>query len=202
MIKNIIFDVGNVLVDFCWRELMEDLGFPKDLQGIFEKTVFGSHWWEELDRGIVDEDKVVNMLRKDNSAHFDEFDLIWANRDKLVKPYDYTAGMIDTLKARGFQVYLLSNYPKTLFELHTKSGCFPFIDKIDGKVVSGFVKLVKPEKEIYEYLLNAYDLKAEECVFLDDRKDNIEAAKTIGMNGILFEGYEQAWAELERLIRF
>lgn len=201
MIKNVIFDVGNVLVNFCWRELMDDLGLSS-LKEQFGSTVFGSHWWGELDRGVLDEDEVLNFLREDNREHYKEFDLIWSNRDKLVEPYDYTLKMIDALKERGLKVYLLSNYPKNLFELHTKSGCFPFIDKVDGKVVSGFVKLVKPEREIYEYLLNKYSLKAKECVFLDDRKENIEAAKKLGMNGILFEDYEQAWAELEQLMSF
>ncbi|MCD8037743.1 MAG: HAD family phosphatase [Lachnospiraceae bacterium] len=200
MIKNVIFDVGNVLVDFCWRELMDDLKLPEDLKGVFEGTVFGSHWWGELDRGVRDEDEILAMLREDNREHCREFDLIWSNRDKLVKPYDYTLEMIDALKERGLKIYLLSNYPKNLFTLHAESGCFPFLDRVDGKVVSGFVKLVKPDREIYEYLLRKYDLRAEECVFLDDRADNVEAARELGITGILFEGYRQALGELERII--
>lgn len=200
MIKNVIFDIGNVLVDFCWRELMDNLRLSKNLQERFETTVFGSHWWGELDRGIMDEDEVLNLLREDNREYSKEFDLIWFNRDKLVKPYDYALPMMDALKAKGLKLYLLSNYPRELFKLHTDSGCFPFIDRVDGKVVSGFVKLVKPDKEIYEYLLNKYALKAEECVFLDDRKENIEAARRLGINGIVFEEYEQAQRELEQLL--
>lgn len=201
MIKNVIFDVGNVLVSFRWRELMDDLGFSKDLQKIFEKTVFGNPLWAELDRGVLDENEVINKIRRENSAYSDEFDLIWANIDKIVEPYDYSFDMIDTLKAKGLKVYLLSNYPKSLFELHTKCGRFPFIDRIDGKVVSGFVKCIKPDREIYERLLNEYNLKAEECVFLDDREENVEAAKNIGMAGILFENYEQAWADLNKKVQ-
>lgn len=200
MIKNVIFDVGYVLVDFCWRELMEDLGIAKDLQEVFEKTVFGSHWWGELDRGAIEEEKVLKMLREDNKEHLEEFDLIWSNRDKLVKPYDYAVGMIEALKAKGLKVYLLSNYPKELFTMHMECGRFPFIDKVDGKVVSGFVQLVKPDREIYEYLLKKYDLKAEECVFIDDRQENVEAAKEIGINGIWFWNYEQMIGELEKII--
>lgn len=202
MIKNVIFDVGNVLVNFCWRELMDDLGIAKDLQKVFEKKVFGSPWWGELDRGVIEEDEVLKMLRDDNKEHLAEFDMIWSNRDKLVKPFDYAVGMMETLKAKGLKVYLLSNYPKDLFTLHTKSGRFPFIDLVDGKVVSGFVQLVKPDQEIYEYLMDTYDLKAEECVFIDDRLENVEAAKEIGMNGIWFMNYEQAWGELEKVISF
>lgn len=200
MIKNVIFDVGNVLVSFRWRELMKDLGISEDLQKVFAKTVFGNPLWNELDRGVLDEKEVLDKMREENSAYSGEFDLIWANIDKIIEPYDYAVGMMDTLKAKGLKIYLLSNYPKRLFELHTECGRFPFIDKIDGKIVSGFVKCIKPDKEIYECLLSEYNLKAEECVFLDDRKDNIEAAKQIGMNGIVFERYEQAWAELERMV--
>lgn len=200
MIRNVVFDVGNVLVSFRWRELMEDLGLSKELQKVFEKKVFGNPFWVELDRGVLDERDVIDKIREENSAYCKEFDLIWENRDKLVKPYDYTVKMIDTLKERGFRVYLLSNYPVSLFELHTKCGKFPFLDKVDGKVVSGFIKLVKPDREIYEYLLSQYDLKAEECVFFDDHRENVEAAQQIGMTGILFENYEQAWKKLEELI--
>ena len=202
MIKNVIFDVGFVLVDFRWRKLMEDLGIAKDLQDIFEKNVFGSHWWGELDRGVMEEAEVLKMLREDNKEHLKEFDYVWANRDKIVEPFDYAVGMIEDLKAKGLKVYLLSNYPKELFTLHTECGRFPFIDKVDGKVVSGFVQLVKPDREIYEYLLKEYDLKAEECVFIDDRQENVEAAKEIGINGIWFWNYEQMMGELEKIISF
>lgn len=202
MIRNIVFDVGNVLVNYRWRELMDDLGLSKDLQNVFEKKVFGNPFWIELDRGVLDENDVIAKIRAENSAYDKEFDLIWENRDKLVEPYDYTLKMIDTLKERGFRVYLLSNYPVSLFELHTECGRFPFLDKVDGKVVSGFIKLVKPDREIYEYLLNKYHLISEECVFLDDRRENVEAAKNIGMNGIIFEGYGQAWKELEVMLKF
>lgn len=201
MIKNIIFDVGNVLVDFCWRELMDNLGFSGELQEVFEKTVFGNRLWNELDRGVITESEVLARMREENSEHCEEFDKVWANRDKLVKPFDYALGLIDELKAGGFGVYILSNYPRDLFALHEASGCFPFIDRLDGKVVSGFVQLIKPGKEIYEHLLGTYGLKAEECVFIDDRRENVEAAKELGFHGIWFLDYEQMRKELEKMLQ-
>ena len=163
MIKNVVFDAGNVLVDFCWRELMEDLGFSEEVRKTFEKTVFGNSLWNELDRGVIEESEVVEMMREENREHCEEFDLVWANRDKLVKPFDYALGIVEELKARGLKVYILSNYPRNLFDMHEKSGRFPYIDKLDGRVVSGFVKLVKPDREIYEYLLDTYRLKGQHC---------------------------------------
>lgn len=200
MIKNVIFDVGNVLVDFRWRALMDDLGIPKTLYGTFEKNMFASHWWGELDRGVYEESEVLAKLREDNKEHYGEFDLIWENRDKIVEPYAYSVPWIERLKSRGLNVYLLSNYPRDLFALHTECGRFPFVDKVDGKVVSGFVRMVKPDAGIYEHLMKEYGLEASECVFIDDLEKNVEAARLLGMKGIVFENYEQADVELMQWI--
>ena len=76
--------------------------------------------------------------------------------------------------------------------MHEEHGCFPFADSVDGRVVSGFVKMVKPNEDIYEYLMDKFSLKADECVFIDDREDNVKAAVRLGMKGIVFQSYEQA----------
>lgn len=199
MIKNVIFDIGNVLVDFRWRVLMEELKLSQETQAAFEKTVFGSRWWGELDHGIYEEAEILEHFREDNKAYLDAFNLVWENRDKLVEPYAYAVQWIENLKSSGRNVYLLSNYPKDVFALHAECGRFPFLDKVDGKVVSGFVRMVKPDADIYEYLLSEYGLNADECVFIDDREENVETAKALGMGGIVFQGYEQACSELGRL---
>ncbi len=200
MVKNIIFDIGNVLVSFRWRELMRDLGISEEVQEVFKKTVFESPWWGELDHGIKEESEVISLLREDNKSYYDEFDLVWENRGRLVEPYSYAKQWIDELKAKGYRVYLLSNYPRDLFKMHEESGCFPFADSVDGRVVSGFVKMVKPNEDIYEYLVDKFALRADECVFIDDREDNVETARRLGMRGIVFESYEQACGELEKLL--
>lgn len=200
MIKNVIFDIGNVLVDFRWRVLMEELGLSEETQAIFAKTVFGSRWWGELDHGIYEEAEILAHFREDNKEHLDEFDLVWDNRGRLVEPYAYAVAWIEQLKASGLKVYLLSNYPRDVFTLHTECGCFPFLDRVDGRVVSGFVKMVKPNADIYEYLLSEYGLAAGECVFVDDREENVETARALGMKGIVFQGYEQARSELDELV--
>ncbi len=200
MIKNVIFDIGNVLVDFRWRALMEDLRLPEETRAAFQKSVFGSPLWAELDHGVYEEAEILEKFREENRAHLDAFNLVWDNRDKLVEPYAYAKEWIAQLKSRGLQVYLLSNYPRDMFTLHAERGSFPFLDAVDGKVVSGFVRMVKPNADIYAHLLNEYHLKESESVFIDDREENVEAAKDLGINGIVFENYEQACAALEKLI--
>lgn len=200
MIKNVVFDIGNVLVDFRWRELMKNLNLSKEAQDRFETSVFGSCWWHDLDHGTIDEKDAVIRLREDNIEFREAFDLVWENRDKLVKPYDYAVSWIDSLKEQGYHVYLLSNYPRDIFTLHANVGSFPFLDHVDGKIVSGFVRMIKPDADIYEKLIDTYQLSASECVFIDDREENVQGAINVGMQGIVFKTYEQASNELKQIL--
>ena len=84
--------------------------------------------------------------------------------------------------------------------MHEEQGSFPFLKYVDGKTVSGVVKMIKPEAEIYEELLKQYHLKASECVFIDDREENVEGAKAVGMQGIVLTSFEQANAALRELL--
>ena len=84
--------------------------------------------------------------------------------------------------------------------MHAENGSFPFINKVDGKVVSGFVKKVKPNADIYEFLVDKYGLKPEECVFIDDRQENIDAAKALNWQGIVYKSEEQAKNDLYKIL--
>ena len=201
MIKNVVFDIGNVLVDFRWRELMEELHISRQAQDQFETSVFGSCWWHDLDHGTIDEKDAVIRLREDNLQYKEAFDLVWEHRAELVRPYDYSVAWIDSLRQQGYHVYLLSNYPKDIFTLHASVGAFPFLDHVDGKIVSGFVKMIKPDADIYEKLMETYKLKADECVFIDDREENIQGAVNTGMHGIVFQSYEQASDQLKKILK-
>ena len=96
-------------------------------------------------------------------------------------------------------MYILSNYPVSYFEVH-KAG-FEFLKHTDGRVVSGYVKLLKPDPAIYRCLLEKYQLKAEECIFVDDLKANAEGACSVGIHGIQFLSYEDANEKIEQLLR-
>lgn len=200
MIKNVIFDIGNVLVDFRWREIIKDLGLSREIEDRFETSVFGSQLWHEYDHGLVSDEEVYEQLKETNKEYLDAFERLWEKRGDLVIPYDYSVPWIKTLKREGLGVYLLSNYPKNLFTMHEESGLFPFVNHVDGKVVSGFVKKIKPDADIYEELLQQYGLKAKECIFIDDRAENVEAAKALGMEGIVFTTYEEVNKQLREYI--
>ena len=117
-----------------------------------------------------------------------EIDKFWEKPEKFVEEYPYSEALIDDLHKEGYYVYLLSNYPLHMYELHWPS--FKFFSKVDGYVVSAVEKLCKPDPEIYKLLCDRYDLIPEECLFIDDRQVNVDAAISVGMSGLLFEGEE------------
>lgn len=201
MIKNIIFDIGNVLVHFRPLEIMKQLGMNEDAVRAVAQVTVQSPLWQELDRGVIPEETVIAMMKqnapepyKDDVQRF--FDI---GSPLLVKSFDYSADWLKSLKEKGYGIYLLSNYPVKFFEMHSKN-CFTFMPYINGKIVSGYVKLIKPDEQIYRLLLSQYSLTAEECVFIDDVKENIEGAENVGIHGILFTGFEEVQSKLKTLL--
>lgn len=195
--KNIVFDVGMVLVDFRWRDYMRDRGFSEDIIELLGDKMINNPLWNELDRGVIEESKVIASFKEELPECSDEIDRFWNNEVELVREFDYAGPMIKGLKKAGYNVYLLSNYPQRMHDLHWPR--FSFIEDIDGKVVSALEHMVKPDIEIYELLINRYNLKPGKTVFLDDRRVNVEAAKKTGMQGIVFTSYDNAKAELEKI---
>lgn len=202
MIRNIIFDIGNVLASFRWRDLFKDLGFTGEkFDRISAATVLHPTMWNEFDRSQMSDEEIIAKCIERAPEYESEIRLIFTQTELLVEEYAYSFDWINGLKEQGYKVYLLSNYGKTSFEAAKEHGRLSFLPLVDGGVISYEVQIVKPEPEIYKALLNKYNLKAEECVFLDDRRDNIEAAKAIGIYGIVVENGEQAQKALEDLLK-
>ena len=127
--------------------------------------------------------------------------MLFSKTERLIEEYAYSYDWIKNLKAQGYQVYLLSNYGRTSFEAARDHSRLSFLPLVDGGVISYEVQIVKPEPGIYQALLKKYNLKAEECVFLDDRTENIEAALALGFHGIVVKSHEQAVQELEQKLK-
>ena len=101
------------------------------------------------------------------------------------------------MKKEGLQVYILSNYGDWTYR-RTKDNALDFLPLTDGAIFSYTVKQIKPDLEIYETLLNQYRLKPDECVFIDDRMENIEGAKKAGIHGVCFETIGQVKEDLKK----
>ena len=201
MIKNIIFDIGGVLVSFEPDRVFREMGLPeKEVQILYQHTA-KSPYWKELDRGILPKEEVFQTMADSMPPACRQHALEFLHKHipAAVKSFDYSADWLKGLKERGYNLYLLTNYPEWLFETHWEKG-FTFTPYVDGKVVSGNVKLIKPDHAIYEALIKKYDLNPAESVFIDDVKENVQAAKECGLNSFQFTNIDEVKAKLEELL--
>ena len=199
MIKNIVFDVGMVLVDFKWRQVMLDVGCtPEEVEELGAVMVNGP-LWNELDRGVWDEEEVIAQMIKQLPTLANKAEAFWKNVHLTIESFPYAKDWVKGLKESGYRTYLLTNYPRSLYK-NTAEPYFTFLPYIDDALVSSHEKLTKPDPAIYERLLEKFDLKAEETVFIDDRKENIAGAESVGIKGILFTSFDEVNAKLQNLL--
>lgn len=197
MIKNVIFDIGNVLADFAWEELLHRLGFEGEVfESIANATVRGPYW-QEFDRGRMSDREIVEGFYSLAPRYKEQIDLFYEHIHEMTEEYPYAAEWVRSLKAEGYFVYILSNYGKTSFE--NRKEPFSFLSEADGRVISYEVLSVKPEREIYQALEKRYGIQPRESVFIDDLEINVEAARRYGYAGIVFQSKRQAEEEIKKL---
>lgn len=190
MIKNIIFDVGKVFVEWEPLEAMKKLGMDEATAQAVAAATTDSMDWNEGDRGVASDDEMLAKFISNAPEYEREIRLFWENVGLAIYQYDYVRDWIRGLKQQGYGVYILSNYGSWTYSHTTEQ--LSFLEDVDGAVFSFQVKQIKPEPAIYRSLLTKYNLDPQECVFIDDRAENIEAAKAQKIEGIVFKGYEEA----------
>ena len=191
MIKNVIFDYGNVLVDWNPAYLfLPVFGGDEEKCKYFTDNICNREWFTRIDQG-ESMDVCVAELQKRYPEYADAVAMF---RDRWFEMCNgEIPGMLEIiqdLKNKGVGVYGLTNWPAETFAEARRR--FRTLAGIDNYVVSSAVRLAKPQPEIYQLLLSKYNLKAEECVFIDDRVDNVNAAKALGITGIVFPGSADA----------
>ena len=196
MIDTIIFDIGNVLAGFCWKDYLLDLGICEDARNQIADKIFRGDIWSEFDCGKKSDEEIVAQCILLIPDYEKEIRIIFETIEKVAFEYDYAKSWIEELKIKGFKIYLLSNYGKRAFEQKN----YTFLELVDGKVISYEVNAVKPQPQIFKVLLSKYDIVPQNSVFIDDMEENIIAARTHGINGIQFFCKEQAEKELATLI--
>ena len=200
MIKNIVFDVGMVLVDFKWREVMANVGCTPEETETIAAIMVNSPFWNELDRGVMDEEDVIAQMIEKLPGLEEKASAFWENIHLTIEAFPYAKDWVKGLQDAGYHTYLLTNYPRSLYK-NTAEQCFTFLPYIDDVLVSSHEKMTKPDREIYERLLEKFHLKAEETVFIDDRRANVKGAESVGIKGIHFTNYEEVSEKLGRILR-
>ncbi len=187
MIRNIVFDMGQVLIRWRPEEILEHFDLTGEEKTMLLQELFWSPEWIQQDRGILTEGEMIERVsaRLPESLHAAVEEVIKAWHVWHLTPMPGMAELVRRLKAQGYGIYLLSNASTAL------RGYFPRIpgsECFDGLMVSAEEKLLKPQHEIYERLYERFGLVPEQCVFIDDSPANIEGAMLTGMQGIVFRG--------------
>lgn len=197
MITTIIFDIGNVLVDFNWKEYLASFGFSKEVEEKLAKATMLSREWDEFDRGALELEDIIQGFVKNDSTVEKEIRMICENVHDMLGRRDYAIPWIKQLKEKGYGVYYLSNFSrKAEVECAHTLDFLPFMD---GGILSYQENVIKPEPEIYQLLIDRYELIPEQCVFMDDKPENCEGAEKAGMHAIVFTTKEEAEKELFKL---
>lgn len=189
MIRNIVFDMGNVL-----REYNPMLGVLPYVQGedaaLLTRVIFGGEEWRGLDRGTLGYDEAAALFKVRLPERFHQaVDEILAHWHEYMPEFPDMAELCRRLKENGYRLFLLSN-ASVRFEAFKED--FQALQYFDGAVVSAFYKTVKPEEKIYRILFDTYQLNPEECFFIDDSRANVQAGRALSMPGHVYTGDKTA----------
>jgi putative hydrolase of the HAD superfamily len=189
MVKNLIFDVGDVLLEYRWLDMMMDYGMTREKALKLGSEVFDNPYWTILDLGTLSQEQVIEGYRMIYPEHAEMIAWFITHGELMYVKRPQVWERVHQLKKAGYSIYILSNYSEELFRKHTKEATF--LKDLDGGVISYQVHMTKPDRRIYQYLLDRYQLKAEECIFFDDKKENTQAAKELGICAETITSQEQ-----------
>ncbi len=200
MIDTVIFDIGNVLADFRWREFLREFGYDEKTCERIGLAAMKSKAWNDFDAGM-DEEKVLEEFIANDPGLEKELRTVFSDIGGTIRMYDTSIPLLESLREAGYRRLILSNLSKKTVRECAKD--LVFLDHVDGGILSYRVGLVKPGKDIYLCLMRRYGPDPSRYVFLDDREENIITARELGMNGIVYRGLESAIRELETMgVRF
>ncbi|MBI1388584.1 MAG: HAD-IA family hydrolase [bacterium] len=196
-IRNVIFDIGGVMVTFdpggFAARLFDD---PADRDFVL-KRIFGGPEWIEMDRGVLPLSDGISLYHRLYPEHGAAIDRLFERWWDMFEPIPATLDIVRELKSNGAPLYILSNFMEEPFQrLIPRWGFWPLFD---GAVVSYQVRCVKPEREIYDNILTKYGLSAAETLFIDDMQHNVDGALAAGLQAIRFESPERLREDLRRL---
>jgi HAD superfamily hydrolase (TIGR01509 family) len=193
--KNIVFDLGGVVFARDPRKFEPE--FIKFFSYIMLPQM--PRFWEEYDRGMVSYEQVVSDLAEYNSCDRELADKNLRRSILTQEEIPATKALIAELKAAGYKLYVLSNMSLEFIEFLRKTDVYKYFD---GEVVSCEEHVVKPDAEIYKCLVDRYSLNEQETLFIDDRKENVEAARNQGWKCFNFNprNPEESCAELREML--
>ena len=199
MIKNIIFDIGDVLVKTRELGFFTDKGYDAYTADSLAKATYLTPYWKELDRGVWSYKRIVDAFVENTPSLEKEIRYSMRDLGGFIERNFCSKTWIKRLRAHGMRVYCLSNISSKIY--YDCKSELDFLSVLNGYVFSYQERVIKPDPEIYKVLLRRYSLKADESIFIDDRFENINAARSLGFHGIVYKSIEQAEGEIAHIRR-
>ena len=197
-VRNVIFDLGGVLLDWNPAKILQNFYSEPALRTLLEGELFQHPEWRAFNRGALREAELIESVgRRAGRPAAEVSALLHATRESLVAKPD-TVALLRSLHRRGISLYCLSDMPVSVYA-HVRLR-HEFWDAFSGIVISGEVKMMKPEREVFEHLLTRFRLDPRQTVFVDDFPLNIEGARTVGLHAIQFRDAAQCAHELYALM--
>jgi len=197
IVQAAVFDLGGVLIDWNPRYLYRKLMADDAAVETFLTEICSQEWNSEQDLGRSWSEAVESLARE----HPDQRALIAAYRERweemLGGPIDESVALLAELRASGLPLYALSNWSAETFPIALSR--YPFLSWFTGIVISGEVRLAKPDPRVFRHLLDRFGLDAASTVFVDDSRRNVDAAAELGMIAIEFRDASQLRVELSAL---
>jgi 2-haloacid dehalogenase len=195
-IKAVIFDFGGVLIRWNPRNLYSRFfpGQPQAMEDFLAEVGF-MDWNAQMDKGRPFAEGVASLSKE--FPHHAQLISAYHERwqESVTGAIDGTIELLQALKAKGYLVYGLSNWSAETFPLICHE--YKFLNLLDDIVISGEIKLIKPEPEIFEFFLQKIDKTADQCLFIDDSEPNIITAKRLGFDTVHFISPEHLKEELQ-----
>lgn len=196
MIKNIIFDMGNVLLRYDPEVCLNRFVKREEDRALIRRELFEGPEWVQGDLGhITDEQRFDGVSRRVPQELHTELRQCAEQWHMCMEPVQGAKEFCAYAKEQGYRLYVLSNASSSFYQYFPRFAPFEYFD---GLVVSCDIHIVKPDIRIYQYLLETYGLAPEECFFIDDMAANVEGAQKAGISGAVFGGdFEEIRKKLE-----
>ena len=197
--KNLVFDMGNVLIEWNSERILQAITDDRKLQNLLRKEVFETGLWVQTDEGVKTREEMIEIVTaKIGEEYRNEITQLSRYWYKYVDVYTKVQDRIIELSKNGYNIYILSNTAYTFYDL-VKEGYLPAASIAKGIVLSCEEKVLKPNEKIYNILLERYNLDPHDTMFFDDLSENIWGAARCGINGFVVENERELLTYLDKL---
>lgn len=200
MIKNLVFDFGNVLIEWNSAKILAAFVKEEDRKRV-KAAIFDSGLWAQTDTGQLTLEAAIQAAQTLlDSSYSATVEAIFTHWYETVDVYHQLQEKIFEWAQLGYGIYILSTTSEIFYAVEN-AGLLPMTKALTGKILSYEVGFAKPDKSIYQKLLTQYALHANQCVFIDDLQINLDAAKSLGFETILATSEQQNIIAIEELLK-